>query len=1020
MMGNRSRLKNFVKKFIGTVRFRNDYFGTSMGYGDYVIGNSVISRVYYVEGLRHNLFSVRQFCDSDLEVAYRKHSCYVRNEDGLVPNLVPADPYVPPTNKDLEILFQLMFDEYLETPSVERPVSPAPADQVPVVSTGTPSSTTIDQDAPSISHSPSSYIVQPPILHQVKPKNFKTAMDEACWFEAMQEEIYEFDRLQVWELVPKPDCVMVIALKWIYKVKLDEYGDVLKNKARLSESSLQCHQQKYDHLPDGCQDCIPKWRAERRSLRLQVSQSPKGIFINQSKYALEILTKYEMDNSDPVDTPMVDRSNLDEDPLGIPIDQTWCQAKPTKKHLESIKRVFRYLRGTINWGLWYSKDTAIALMAYADADHAGCQDTRRIDNDVVELYFVTTDYQLADIFTKALPRERFEFLLPRLGMKSMTSETLKRLQDGEDELTLKVGPVKARLPYGKSNLLLDLQKLQKNPIFCISVDILQNTNFFRAFTALTNVPSIYIQQFWNTLTQEAKSNVYSFQLDEQWFPLNVELLCEALEITPVDPAHPFVSPMWVNRKTSGNDKPRHPVLQMLWGIVTKSNVDYAELFRHNIYRRPESLVHVTGDDFPLGNLKFVPKGEKDELVDEDEKAQPEPEPQVEDEEYDLQRGKGKGIATDEQRRALVTEEASTRPLTQPEDDTFANIVRDIPSPPDAKTGAKAVMSNSEGDTEILNVGEEKVEDVSNTVALEDRTVELDEGQARSDPSNTLESRPSPDEDQIGSNPGPSHVALVGLDPEPMHKDFIAMVYLKVHESLKHTNEEHVFLENPPSSSGTLSSIKNLDDAFTYGDQFLYDKPTKEEPGKANMEAKVESIVTVPIYKASLVVPPLFTPVIDLTQPKPVSPPIQEPIFTATTTTTTTILPPPPPPQQQTTTDYALAARYTNENVKEDLQDALQAPVRERFRELSELEMKEILRDRMFKSGSYQSQPKHIALYDALKVSIDHENMKEFMDATAKPRKRRCDDQDPPPPPPKDSDQSKKKRHDSDASASQQP
>ncbi|GJZ75883.1 retrovirus-related pol polyprotein from transposon TNT 1-94 [Tanacetum coccineum] len=74
---------------------------------------------------------------------------------GLVPNPVPAAPYVPPTNKELEILFQPMFDEYLEPPRVERPVSPTPAVQVPVNSTGTPSSTTIDQDAPSLSHSPS-------------------------------------------------------------------------------------------------------------------------------------------------------------------------------------------------------------------------------------------------------------------------------------------------------------------------------------------------------------------------------------------------------------------------------------------------------------------------------------------------------------------------------------------------------------------------------------------------------------------------------------------------------------------------------------------------------------------------------------------------------------------------------------------------------------------------------------------------------------------------------------------------
>ncbi|GKE00108.1 integrase, catalytic region, zinc finger, CCHC-type containing protein [Tanacetum coccineum] len=286
MMGDRSRLRKFMKKFIGIVRFRNDYFGAIMGYGDYVIGDSVISRVYYVEGLGHNLFSVRQFCDSDLEVAFRKHSCYVRDSDGvelikgsrgsnlytilvedmmksspicllskafknkswlwhrrlnhlnfstindlarkdlvkeamaiacytqnrslihtlhnktpyelvhdkkhdltffgvflstgpaltfltpgqvssgLIPNSVPAAPYVPLTNKELEILFQPMFDEYLEPTRAERPISPAPAVSVLVNSTGTPSSTTIDQDAPSPSHSPSSSALQSPSLRQ--------------------------------------------------------------------------------------------------------------------------------------------------------------------------------------------------------------------------------------------------------------------------------------------------------------------------------------------------------------------------------------------------------------------------------------------------------------------------------------------------------------------------------------------------------------------------------------------------------------------------------------------------------------------------------------------------------------------------------------------------------------------------------------------------------------------------------------------------------------------------------------
>nr|GEX19697.1 uncharacterized mitochondrial protein AtMg00810-like [Tanacetum cinerariifolium] len=139
-------------------------------------------------------------------------------------------------------------------------------------------------------------------------------------------------------------------------------------------------------------------------LGLQVSQNLRGIFINQSKYALEILKKYEFDTSSPIDTPMSERPKLDEDKGGKLTDPTcyrgmvgslmylsasrpdivfavcMCaryQASPTDKHLSAIKRIFRYLCGTINMGLWYPKDSGFALTAFANADYAGCQDTRR-------------------------------------------------------------------------------------------------------------------------------------------------------------------------------------------------------------------------------------------------------------------------------------------------------------------------------------------------------------------------------------------------------------------------------------------------------------------------------------------------------------------------------------------------------------------------------------------------------------------------------------------------------------------
>nr|GFC98393.1 integrase, catalytic region, zinc finger, CCHC-type, peptidase aspartic, catalytic [Tanacetum cinerariifolium] len=83
MTGDRSQLINFVQKFLGMVKFGNDHVAKIMGYGDYQIGNVTISWVYYVEGLGHNLFSVGQFCDSGLEVAFRQHTFFIRNLEGV-------------------------------------------------------------------------------------------------------------------------------------------------------------------------------------------------------------------------------------------------------------------------------------------------------------------------------------------------------------------------------------------------------------------------------------------------------------------------------------------------------------------------------------------------------------------------------------------------------------------------------------------------------------------------------------------------------------------------------------------------------------------------------------------------------------------------------------------------------------------------------------------------------------------------------------------------------------------------
>nr|GFB37101.1 retrovirus-related Pol polyprotein from transposon TNT 1-94 [Tanacetum cinerariifolium] len=180
---------------------------------------------------------------------------------GLVPITSPSTSYVPPSRNDWDLLFQPMFDELLNPPP--NVVNQAPEAIAPIVeviptvnadSTDSTSSTTVEQDAPSTSNSPTPTETQSSVIPQdVRDDNmdmevahigndplFGVPIPEVTSAQSTTpaspqaiEELNEFERLEVWELVPRPDQVMVITLKWIYKVKLDELGGILKNKARL-------------------------------------------------------------------------------------------------------------------------------------------------------------------------------------------------------------------------------------------------------------------------------------------------------------------------------------------------------------------------------------------------------------------------------------------------------------------------------------------------------------------------------------------------------------------------------------------------------------------------------------------------------------------------------------------------------------------------------------------------------------------------------------------------------------------
>nr|GEU46290.1 retrovirus-related Pol polyprotein from transposon TNT 1-94 [Tanacetum cinerariifolium] len=443
---------------------------------------------------------------------------------------------------------------------------------------------------------------------------------------------------------------MIIALKWIYKVKVDEYGDVLKNKARL----------------------VAKGYRQEEVIDFEESFAPvariKAIRIFIANAASKNITIYQMD----------------------------------------VKTTF--LNDELKEEVYVPRACAIALccnnIQHSRSKHIDII-REKVEKIMVELYFVTTNYQLADIFTKALPIEQFEFLLPRLDTMAYVN-----VNAPADQAPTMVPPTRTDdqilprvrwVPIGKSNYYLDIKRSQSNLIYKIVVDIQKHTNFFRAFTTSLTIPSIYIKRFWDTVRYEKTTGCYKCQLDEQWFDLTKDTLRDALQIIPVNNNNAFSSPptpdalinfvndlgypkvvrnlsdvmtndmfqpwralttiinLCLTGKTSGFERPRAPVLQILWGIINRAHIVYAKRIwqkftqsihtfiedkknlaqhthrkkkatlililsvrftkliiyylqsKHKFHPRPDSPLHFPNEEPVLGYLKFSAKGTKREV-----------------------------------------------------------------------------------------------------------------------------------------------------------------------------------------------------------------------------------------------------------------------------------------------------------------------------------------------------------------------------------------------------------------------
>ncbi|GJW43589.1 uncharacterized mitochondrial protein-like protein [Tanacetum coccineum] len=414
-------------------------------------------------------------------------------------------------------------------------------------------------------------------------------------------------------------------------------------------------------------------------LGLQVHQSPRGIFISQSQYAIELLKKHGQDECVSMSTPMA-TERLDADLQGTPTDQTTyprmigglmyltasrsniaiatfvCaryQARSTVKHLKGVKWIFRYLRQSYNMGLWYPKDSGFELIAYSDVDHTGCKDDCKSTSGGLQFlqgkhvswsskkqdctamstaeaeYVSLTEYQLADLFTKALPKERFEYLVHRIVI------IMAQQQHAADVHPDELCPPNKRYDLMDANKKVDLEHVQCPPESKILTNIIKNHPLRFSIAASSSVPWIYMAQFWHTLKEDRSKYRLRFMLDKKELTLTLDDFRQIFHLpqATANNHNAFVPPPsfsdmvpfykqvlgftmelktqsnfkttgllqpWqtlckifskcLTTRVTGWDQPPLQIMQMLYCFVNNIHVDYAELLWEGLYY---SLHHPT-------------------------------------------------------------------------------------------------------------------------------------------------------------------------------------------------------------------------------------------------------------------------------------------------------------------------------------------------------------------------------------------------------------------------------------------